>query len=194
MTAVTEKPKDLGQRLQLARKEEAPLREQVGRLESDLTLAVAESRYADADRLQAELVPARQEAAIASATVKALTEAQGVIDAQRAADAQEVNLQRQRDEARAGIEIYMAEEARQLDEVDRHIAAANAGLAAVRQSLQQAVAAEQAAGSARQQAHNCFVAMGEREPTRVGRPNRAAILVDGTTHRVFQAIYLKQGW
>ncbi|MBV8931915.1 MAG: hypothetical protein JOZ47_14100 [Kutzneria sp.] len=164
----------LSERLAEAEQGERPLAEEVNRLAAAKDDAVARSDYTAVGELQPQLDASRQELAIAHATTEALRGALAAIAEQRAADQQQLNLQRQRDQARAQYEAAVLAEHDALDQTQRHMAAVRAGLDAVRQSIEAALDAERLAGDARFDAHQALVQLGEREPAHVGRPNAAS--------------------
>lgn len=163
MTAVLEKS-DLNGRLAEAQRAEDPLRQRVNELEADLSGALAKSDYLAADKAKNALGPARSELAIALAQTTALQAAVAEVQRQQQESQRAIQEQRQRDQARALLEKSQQREKDAHDEVEQHLADAQAGILAVQQSLQAATQADQVASQARQDVYQALVTLGDQPP------------------------------
>jgi len=177
--AAVQRPEtDLEWRLAEAQAAEQPKLERVSQLERDLENALARSDYKVAARVKNDLTSARTEHLIASANTQALQGALAAFEQQRRADTEAIERQRRADQARATIATAQAAEQAVLDDLDGHVAAAIAGVEAVRASISAGLLAEQVAGQHRQDVHNALVELGERQPMPIQAPNGMQVALE----------------
>ncbi len=180
MTAATKadtRP-DLSERLAHAQREEEPLLAEVQRLEHELAAAIADRAFVRAHKAQQALPRAREEAAIASATVGGLQAAVDRVRQAQAADEEAIEQAKQREQARQEHETWAAKVSEHDAACREELAAAAAGLEAVRASYQAAHAHGQAADEAKQQVHRCNVIMGHTVGPPPTRSNYARAVIE----------------
>lgn len=165
-SSFTEAAPDLNARLQEAQQAEQPLAAEVGRLEAALAAALEERDYLAAEDAKNALPPARQALAIASATASALQQACTAVEEQRQADELAVQRARGEDQASRDLQAATEREREAARERDRHLAAVDAGLGAVRESYRLALVAEGLALNARGAVEAAEIALGRRELSR----------------------------
>jgi hypothetical protein len=184
---------NLGAQLSEAQREATRLREAVLILESRFKQAVTEERFDDATALKPQIQPAHAEAVMAEAHARALAEVLGQV--QRERDARDHAEQLERVKAQAQEHYDRAREAERagMDEIHRLWAEAEAGLAAVRETLRQGVAYEGAVLQARTEVHSALVTLGQREQgTRIAGPNfiSAKIAASSTLDTIYRGLTL----
>jgi len=180
MTTTTDTP-SLADRLAIAEAEAVEPRNRVSRLETALTKAVSAGDYDQAAQLQAELVGARENWATADASVAALRDAAARIERQRAEDSRLINEARQRDQAERDIEAAQADEAKRTGQMRGALAAMWSAIDAAQQHLRSAQAFESAVTAARHAQNEARQRRGDwgndPGPT-AARANEATLLAD----------------
>jgi hypothetical protein len=172
-------PPDLPGKLAEAQAAAEKLRRELNTHESELAKALEREDYPDADRAKILAAGVRPHLALAEAQVRALQDAMAALDAQRQAEQAAAQRQAMEAQARANLEHAMEADREASEQVQRHWAEAMAGLAAVKESLMRAQAADQAQTGARQSAHQALVDLGEREPSRyISGPNFATARIE----------------
>lgn len=161
MTLTADRTVSLSERLAEARKAETEPRERVAHLEAALKAAVGAHDFGEAERLQAELVPAREELAIASATARVLAESVAAIEAERQAERDAIARARQVDDARREHNRCRQEFTAAQEESARLQAGLDPALGKVRQVIAAVLAADAKAQAAADSASDARAAMGE---------------------------------
>jgi len=177
----------LADRLRDAEEAERPLAVRLAELRGQLNDAVARSDYTAAGTAKAEIEALQSEWAVAHASTEALRGALAEIEAQRADMERAIQEQKARDVALA--ELAAAEPAEQaaLEELGSLVAQARVGVAAVRQTIERALVAEQVAHEARIRVWSAQVALGQRaNGQRCPRPNAMSALLE--SDRVLRAV------
>jgi hypothetical protein len=181
MTTRTADPApSVADRIEAARQAETGPRQRVAELDAALKAAEERRDFAEADRLERELQPAREQLGFASALVTALADQAAAIEAERAEREQARALAEKR--ARAQEVIGQAiETERQADSEGRqHLARMLELIEAVQAEYRAAVACEETIGRARRVVAEQRVLTGELAavPGRMQAPNFASVLVD----------------
>jgi hypothetical protein len=149
MSATTAEAPSLAERLAKAREAEASPRQRVAEIETALRDAEARRDFAEADRLERELQPAREALGFASGLVTALSGQAAAIEADRL----ERERARQLAEQRAGAQQVVAQaleaERRADSEGRQHLARVFELIEAAKAEFRAAVACEEAVGRAR---------------------------------------------
>ncbi|QMU78887.1 hypothetical protein GXW83_27480 [Streptacidiphilus sp. PB12-B1b] len=140
----------LEQRLEQARHDAEQLREKLSEAEFQQQAAVAEKRYDDAAKHKAAGDAVREPLLIADAHVQALAAGIGELARHRAEEDRARQERERREQASAAYDRFKAEEAQALDDLGRLKAEIKATYAALRQTIGEAITAEQRAGQARQ--------------------------------------------
>ncbi|MFJ9903930.1 hypothetical protein ACIRVK_13665 [Streptomyces sp. NPDC101152] len=170
----------LQEKLAEARKEAQALRERLEGAEFELNKALEAKDYVTADRHKKAADEVREPLLVADAHVKALLAGVQELDQHRQAEQRAAQERQRREQAQRQFEEASAVEAEAMDEMDARIAEARAAYAALRQTMADAMAAQQRAGQARLEAHDWGKAAGYWAPdaARPALPNRATVLVE----------------
>lgn len=179
ISAAAPQPPSVAERLAEARKTAEPLSARVAELEQAKTDALAREDGAALDRVNAELAAAREEHAIAAATVTGLAAAMDELDRKRAEDEHALQMQRQRDDARRRLGEARRLEQEALGELDAEVDAMWAALESVKLSFRRGQQLEQAAGQARAEQNLARAVLGEAPPGLRGvAPNKMSALIE----------------
>ncbi len=119
--AVVRDSPTLDERLAEAQRAEIAPRNKVAELTSALEAAIEAKDYARADKLQAQLVPAREALALAEVEARVLRESRQALDAQLAADRRELEDRQRRDEAQQAIGEARAADAIAQEQIEAHL-------------------------------------------------------------------------
>lgn len=173
-------PASLAERLEAARRAEAPQHKRVAALEAAFAAALQAADYGEAQRLQAELAPAREELAIASATSRALAESITAVEAGRLGEEEAIASARQRGDAQRVIAEATRAERLALGQVDERLAEMFEAISAAQAAGRAAMEAETTAGRARRRVLEQRVVLGEIEgmPTWLSRGGKASALLE----------------
>lgn len=165
-------------RLKEAQETAQPLSRHVSDLELGLAGALQRSDYAEAQRYTDELVPARNDALLAEAHVTALSAAIAAMEEQRAEEHRQTQLAQAADRDRARLGEVQRAEQDALAEADLLLGTFFADLDAAKRHYAEALAAENTAGDARQEAADIMARLEGHERGIIGRPNRVRMNVE----------------
>jgi chromosome segregation ATPase len=183
LAAVPELP-SLEARLAEARRAAVEPNQRAAGLTVEFGEALAREDYTEAARLREELRDARQEAALADASVTALETALTSIDIQAAEENRTVQQARQQASARQQVNTSWETENELMGHLNATVAAVFTGLADVQQTIANALSLESQITQVRNSRHLAQVQLGEAEPVRVPldgpNPMRALIEQDHT--------------
>jgi hypothetical protein len=169
----------LTERIAEAARAEVRPRNRVAELQGQFDQALADKRYADADRLQDELQAARTALVMAEGTTRGLREGQALADAARAEEQRAIQQAREQDEARRAVEDAMGAERQAMDAIEASLAQLWATIGAAQDCYRQALALETKAWQERERAYRARVTLGEREGgVRIVKPNHATVIAD----------------
>lgn len=171
---------NIGERLEQARREAADLRTKLDQAEGELAQAVEGKDYGRADELKRRADDLRPHVLLAEASVTSLQNAANALEEHRQrenAAAIEKERQERYEAARA---TFVAVEREAIAEAERLFEESKATIAAARESLQAALAAEGRAGQARRDAYQAAVDAGFEQPSMYGptAPNWVRARVD----------------
>jgi hypothetical protein len=154
----------LDEQLAAAREEAAKTNERLVTLDHQLTVAVEAQDFAEAERLKGLLPDARLAHMLAEGAAASFENALAQFaeaDAERERQAAEAEHRRQAAEQRDAAAVVEREA---MAEMQRHLADVDPSLAAVRETLRLALAAEARVTHARDEVHRARVTLGEVEP------------------------------
>lgn len=169
-------PTTLHDRLAEAEREAQPAAAEVNKLEAAIKAAVDRQDFDAAKAAQTALPAAREAAAIKAAVCDSLRAAIGRIAEQQRTEQLEIQRQQRLAEARANVEPLGRQEREAIAETKDRLDKMRQALDEARAHFRAAEEAERRAGHARQEAHNCLVELGERDPMRISAPNTTTVL------------------
>lgn len=180
--AVVRNGPTLDDRLAEAQRAEIEPRRKVDELTAALEAAIEAKDYAKADKLQAQLGPAREALALAEVEARVLRESRQALDAQLAAERRELEERRQREEAQRVIGDAIAADQRAQELIDTCVSQMHEHLAAAKAAFLEAQTWEQKAGAEHRRMWQARVLAGEvaSMPGRLPTPNKASVLADTT--------------
>ncbi|MEU2859907.1 hypothetical protein ABZ672_16210 [Streptomyces mirabilis] len=180
--ATTTAAPDITGRIEQAQREAVRLRGDLERAEGELAQALDAKDYRAAEKAKHRADDLRPHALLAEANVKALQDAASALDAhhrQENAVAIEKERQERYEAARA---VHAVAEKEAIEEAERFLAETKASIAAARESLQAALAAEARAGQARRSSSQAAIDAGLEQPSMYGPsvPNRVRAHIDAS--------------
>ena len=170
----------LDEKLAEAQRAEIAPRNKVAELTAALEAAAEAKDYAKADKLQAQLVPAREALALAEVEARVLRESRQALDAQLAAERRELEERRRREEAQRVIGEALAADKRAREHIESHVGLMYEHLRAAIAEFREAQGWEQEAGTELRRMWQARMTAGEVDsmPGRIAVPNQASILAD----------------
>jgi len=159
--AVVRDSPSLDERLADARRAEIAPRNKVAELTSALEAAIEAKDYAKADKLQAQLVPAREALALAEVEARVLRESRQELDRVAAAAQRELEDRQRRDEAQQAIGEARAADAIAQEQIEAHLTRMYDYAAAAQAELSEAQEWEQKASAEQRRVWQARMAAGE---------------------------------
>jgi hypothetical protein len=160
-TKTAEQAPTLAERLEKARQAEVAPRQRLAELEAAYKAAEEAHDHDEAARLERELQPAKEQAAFATALVRALSDQVAALDAERQSRQEAATRARRMDEARAERDRCLQAFTEAQEESGRHRAALGHALDEVRRLIAAALAADGKAQAAADSASDAKAALGE---------------------------------
>lgn len=178
--AVVRNGPTLDERLAEAQRAEIAPRNKVAELTTALAAAVEAKDYSRADKLQAQLVPAREALALAEVEARVLRESRQALDAQLAAERRELEDRQRRDEAQWAIGEARAADAIAQAQIEAHITRAYELLAGAQAEIREAQEWEQKASAEQRRVWQARMAAGEIDsmPRLIPPERKASNLAD----------------
>jgi hypothetical protein len=170
----------LDERLAEAQRAEIAPRNKVAELTSALEAAIEAKDYAKADKLQAQLIPAREALALAEVEARVLRESRQALDAQLAAERRELEDRQLREKAQRAIGEAGAAAKRAQEHIEAYVARMYEHLEAAQAAFREAQAWQQEAGAEERRVWQARMEAGEIDgmPRFIPAPNQASILAD----------------
>jgi hypothetical protein len=171
---------DINGQLEQAQREARELRTRLDQFTGELAQAVEAKDYGRADELKRQADDLRPHVLLAEANTKALQDAASALDEHRRQE-NAVAIEKERQERyEAARAEHTAAEREAVTEAERLLEETKARIAAARESLQAALAAEARAGQARRSGHQAAIDAGLEQPSMYGVavPNRVRAHID----------------